>query len=72
MSARSSAVAAIAALEAIRPGSVLGALEVVLTEYGGLVVLASIAIVGYYLYQRRQAATTPDTQVTLDLGNSEE
>ncbi|MFD1601039.1 hypothetical protein ACFSBX_19065, partial [Halobellus rarus] len=65
-------ISAVAALEAIRPGSVLGALEVVLSEYGGLVVLSGIALLGYYLYQRRKAATTPDTQVTLDLGNSED
>jgi hypothetical protein len=69
-------IAAIAALEAIRPGSVLGALEVVLSEYGGLVVLGGLALVGYVIYQRRQTqqaeASTPDTSVTLDLGNSEE
>ncbi|WP_144900893.1 hypothetical protein [Halobellus captivus] len=70
-------ISAIAALEAIRPGSILGALEVVLSEYGGLVVLATIGLVGYLIYQRRQTAqaeaSTPDTQVTLDLsGNSEE
>jgi len=69
-------ISAVAALEAIRPGSVLGALEVVLAEYGGLVVLAGIALVGYVIYQRRKTqraeASTPDTEVTLDLGNSEE
>ena len=69
-------IAAVAALEAIRPGSVLGALEVVLSEYGGLVVLGGLALLGYVIYQRRQTqqaeASTPDTSVTLDLGNSEE
>ena len=69
-------IAAVAALEAIRPGSVLGALEVVLSEYGGLVVLGGLALVGYVIYQRRQTqqaeASTPDTSVTLDLGESEE
>jgi uncharacterized membrane protein YebE (DUF533 family) len=69
-------IAAVAALEAIRPGSVLGALEVVLSEYGGLVVLGGLALVGYVIYQRRQTqqaeASTPDTEVTLDLGNGED
>jgi hypothetical protein len=69
-------IAAVAAIEAIRPGSVLGALEVVLSEYGGLVVLGGLALVAYVIYQRRQTqqaeASTPDTEVTLDLGNGED
>lgn len=70
-------IAAVAALEAIRPGSVLGALEVVLSEYGGLVVLGGLALVGYVIYQRRQTqqaeASTPDTAVDFEIdANSED
>ncbi|GAB7011763.1 hypothetical protein JCM18549_27680 [Halolamina salina] len=68
-------IASIMALEAIRPGSVLGALQGVLAEVGGLVVLIVLGIVAYVIYQRQKTqqaeASTPDTQVELDLGEGE-
>jgi len=63
------------ALEAIRPGPVLGALEGVLVKVCGFAVTAVLGIVAYVIYSRQNAqqaeASTPDTQVTLDMGQGE-
>lgn len=64
----------VVALEAIRPGSVLGVLEEVLAEVGALLALILVAFAIYRWRQRNQVeqteASTPDTEVTLDLGGS--
>ena len=66
-------LAAVLALESIRPGSVLGALEGVIAEVGALLALLAVAGIFYWWRQRNQVqkeeASTPDTQVTLDLGD---
>lgn len=66
-------VVSILALESIRPGSVLGALEGVIAEVGALLALILVGF-GIYWWRRRNKvkqteASTPDTQVTLDLGS---
>ena len=64
-------LAAVLALEAIRPGSVLGVLEEVILEVGALLVLLAVGIAIWRWRQRDQAAQTPDTEVTFDLGEDD-
>ncbi|MDZ5811605.1 hypothetical protein U4E84_09640 [Halorubrum sp. AD140] len=64
-------IVSILALEAIRPGSVLGPLEGVIAEVGALLAIVILAWGIYWWRQRSQVrqeeASTPDTQVQLDL-----
>jgi len=60
--------AVVLSAEAIRPGSVLGALEGALSEVGAAVILLGIIVLGAVLWRR---ASTPDTEVTIDGGSDE-
>ena len=60
--------AVVLSAEAIRPGSVLGALEGALSEVGAAVILLGIIVLGAVLWRR---ASTPNTEVTIDGGSDE-
>ncbi|WP_418284769.1 hypothetical protein [Halorubrum sp. DTA46] len=62
-------LAGVLALESIRPGSVLGALEGVIAEIGALLALILVSFAIYRWRASNQAEAQPDTEVTFDLGD---
>ena len=62
-------LASVLALEAIRPGSVLGAISGVISEIGALLALILVAVAIWRWRQRSEAEAQPDTELTLEVGD---